>query len=480
MRQCTLSGARESMYRRRILRFPRDFLWGTASASYQCEGGNFNNQWYRWEQDGHILSGDTCGKAADWWERAEKDFSLAEQMENNALRLSLEWSRIEPAEGQWDTAAIERYHDMLVALHQMGITPLVTLHHFTEPLWFVERGGFTNQQNIPLFIRYVSYVVKKLGDVCTFWLTINEPNVYAFQGYQLGVFPPGEQDLLRALMVVRNLLAAHVEAFYAIRELQPQSQIGYCLHYRLFDPARAYSPLDRSVAYVQSSVFNWSVLQAAETGRFTFPSGVLLPAIPRAAGARDYHGVNYYTREMVRFDPQVPETAFGYHFVRPDSVHNDPGVDESQAEFGEIYPAGLYRVLKAVYHRTRGNKPLYVTENGFSDRQDDRRPAAILEHLLMVYRAIQEGIPVGGYFHWTLVDNFEWNNGWYVRFGLIELDPQTQIRTPRRSASMYGEICRANAITEDIVERYAPELLQYIFSDSGAISRVTKKVQDHH
>jgi beta-glucosidase len=448
------------MTKRRILDFPSDFLWGTASSSYQCEGGNTNNQWYRWEQQGRILSGEPCGNAANWWKAAEKDFELAEQMENNALRLSLEWSRIEPAEGQWESTAIDRYREMLVDLRRRHMVPIVTLHHFTEPLWFVDRGGFANEGNIRFFIRYVNYVVGVLRDLCDFWVTVNEPNVYATQGYELGSFPPGEQNILRTFQVLRNLLQAHVETFYAIRRLQPEAQIGYCLHYRLFDPADPLSLLDHAVAGLQDTFFNWAVLQAAETGRLPFPVNTLLSPVPRAAGARDYHGVNYYTRDMVRFDSTVPAELFGRRFVRSGVIRNDPGLDNT---FGEIYAEGLYRVLKAVYRRTRGNKPLYITENGFSDTLDDRRPRATLEHLATVHRAIREGVPVGGYMHWSLVDNFEWNNGWQVRFGLIEIDPITQQRMPRRSASMYGEICRANAITEDIVERYAPEAMEFIF-----------------
>jgi beta-glucosidase len=461
------------MRQQRTLRFPDGFLWGTASSSYQSEGGNTNNQWYRWEQQGHILSGEQCGDASKWWEMAEEDFERAEQMENNALRLSLEWSRIEPSEGQWDTIALERYRAMLIDLRERHMTPVVTLHHFTDPLWFAERGGFAHEDNLRFFTRYVSHVVTALRDLCSFWVTINEPNVYAIQGYQLGVFPPGEQDPLRSLRVLRNLIAGHVEAFYTIRELQPQAQIGYCLHYRLLDPASPLSPLDRSVARLQESLFNWSALHASETGRFTFPSNMLLSVIPRAIGARDYHGINYYTRDLVRFDPATPAEVFGHRFVRPGAISSDPGLDES---FGEIYPGGLYRILKTVYKRTRGNKPLYITENGVSDGSDNRRPRAILEHLAMVHRALREGIPLRGYFHWTLVDNFEWNNGWYVRFGLIELDPQTQQRIPRRSASMFGEICRANAITEAIVDRYAPEAADTIFGPASSSSSRTLPV----
>lgn len=445
---------------RRVLRFPARFLWGTASSSYQCEGGNTNNQWYQWEQQGRILSGEQCAEAAEWWQRAEQDFELAEQMENNALRLSLEWSRIEPQEGQWDSAAIDRYRSMLSDLRNRRITPIVTLHHFTEPLWFVEHGSFTQEDNIRYFVRYATYAVEQLQDLCHFWVTMNEPNVYAIQGYELGAFPPGEQHVVRTFQVIRNLVQAHVEAFYALRRIQPEAQIGYCLHYRLFDPAIPFSPLDRSVASLQNMLFNWTTLQASETGRFPTTLRTLVKPIAKAAGARDYHGVNYYTREMVRFDPTRPAEAFGKRFTRANSLKNDPGLDEN---FGEIYSEGLYRVLKMVHAKTRGNKPLYITENGFSDALDDRRPRAILEHLAMVHRAIREGVPVRGYLHWTLVDNFEWNNGWRVRFGLIELHPETQARIPRRSASMFGEICRANAITEDIVERYAPEAIETIF-----------------
>ena len=452
----------------RTLSFPRGFLWGTASSAYQSEGGSTNNQWYRWEQQGHILTGEQIGEAANWWKRAEDDFERAEQMENNALRLSLEWSRIEPSEGTWDSAALDRYRAMLGDLHQRHMKPIVTLHHFTDPLWFADRDGFAKEDNVRYFVRYVTHVVQALQDLCGFWVTINEPNIYSILGYQIGSFPPGESDLFRSMYVLRNMMQAHVEAFYAIRRLQPQAQIGYCLHYRLFDPAKALFPLDRAVAGLQDTFFSWAALRAGETGRFSFPFNLLLAPIARASGARDYHGVNYYTRDMVRFDPTNPRELFGRRFTRPDAVHNDPGPDKN---FGEIYPEGLYRVLKTIYRRTKGNKPLYITENGFSDARDDRRPGAILEHLAMVHRAIREGIPVRSYLHWSLVDNFEWIDGWGVRLGRIELNPLTQERTPRPSASMFGEICRANAITEQIVERYAPESMDTIFGTSNKVQR---------
>lgn len=452
------------MSKNRVLHFPAGFLWGTASASHQSEGGNINNQWYRWEQEGHIRSGDTCDIATDWWQQAENDFELAEQMENNVLRMSLEWSRIEPEEGRWDKEAIERYRSILKDLHRRHIKPLITLHHFTEPIWFADRGGFTEAGNRGLFLRYVKYAVSQLQDLCDFWITFNEPNVYAVLGYLLGVFPPGERSLKRTLQVIHNLLQAHIEAFYAISELQPEAQISYCLHYRLFDPARPFWPPDICVTALQEESFNWSLLKAMETGRFSFPLNFALEPLVHARGTRDYHGVNYYTREMVRFDPTRPDALFAQRFIRKGAILNDLGLDGS---FGEIYPEGLYRVLKTVYRHTRGNKPIYITENGFCDARDDRRPRALLEHIAQVHRAISEGIPVRGYLHWTLVDNFEWAEGWGARFGLIQLDPGTQKRIPRGSASLFGEICRANALTEAMVERYAPEAMQSIFRSAS-------------
>ena len=447
------------MTSQRMLSFPDGFLWGTATSAYQYEGGNTHNQWHRWEQQGHI-GDDRCGRAVDWWERAESDFALAQQMGHNALRLSLEWSRIEPAEGTWDSAAIDRYRAMLEDLRDRHIKPMVTLHHFTEPLWFADREGFAREENIRYFIRYVSRAVESLCDLCDFWITINEPNVYTSMGYVLGIYPPGKHDLLTAGRVLRNLAQAHVEAFYTIRRLQPQAQIGYCMDFRLFDPAHSHSPLDRGLARLHEAYFVWGALQAVETGRFPFPLRLFLPAIPLAAGARDYHGINYYTREMVGFDATLPSDWFVRRSAAPNSIYHDAG---RQHIAEEIYPYGLHRVLKSLYRRARGNKPMYITENGIRDAADSRRPQALLEHLAMLHCAISEGIPVRGYLHWTLVDDFEWAEGWQTHLGLVAMNRLTQERTPRKSAALFAEICRANAITEDMVERYAPQARERVF-----------------
>ena len=205
---------------RRELRFPRGFLWGAASSSHQCEGGCTNNQWYRWEQQGHILSGEQCGDAANWWVAAERDFEFAEQMENTALRLSLEWSRIEPQEGQWDSAAIDRYRAMLTDLRRRGMRPVVTLHHFTEPLWFADRDGFADAANIPLFVRYVEHAITALSDLCDFWITVNEPNIYAVQGYDAA------QILANGLKAVGGDLAKRDQLAAAMRKTAVDSPRG--------------------------------------------------------------------------------------------------------------------------------------------------------------------------------------------------------------------------------------------------------------
>jgi beta-glucosidase len=447
------------MSRQRMLRFPEGFLWGTATSSYQYEGDNTRNQWYRWEQQGHI-GADRCGSAVGWWERAESDFALAQQMGHNALRLSLEWSRLEPSEGHWDSAVLDRYRAMLADLRDHHIKSMVTLHHFTEPLWFADREGFARAENIRYFTRYVTRAIESLRDLCDFWITINEPNVYTSMGYVLGIYPPGKHNLRMAGCVLRNLAQAHVEAFYAIRRLQPQAQIGYCLDYRLFDPAHPRSPLDRGLARLHETYFVWATQQATETGRFPFPLGLFLPPIQQAAGTRDYHGINYYTREMVGFDPTLPSDGFMRRSAAPNSVYSDAG---RQHIAEEIYPYGLYRVLKSLYRRARGNKPMYITENGVRDAADSHRPQALLEHLAMLHRAVSEGIPVRGYLHWTLVDDFEWAEGWETHLGLVAMNRATQERMPRKSSALFAEICRANAITEDMVERYAPQAMERVF-----------------
>src|SRR5512140_3650421 len=223
--------------------FPRGFLWGCGTAAHQVEGNNTNNQWWQWEQQGHTNG--KSGLACDWWGgRWREDFDRAAEGHENAQRISVEWSRIEPEPGTWDEEALEKYRNMLRGLHQRGMTAFVTLHHFTDPLWLAERGGWQSEDVIPLFERFVRKTVEALKEYCTLWCTINEPNSAALLGYAEGAFPPGKHDLRLAIRVEANLARAHAAAYRAIHQVQREARVGYALHYRP-QVSRSGWPLDR-------------------------------------------------------------------------------------------------------------------------------------------------------------------------------------------------------------------------------------------
>ena len=427
--------------------FPPNFKWGVATAAHQVEGNNTNNQWWAWEQqEGRIKGGHTSGRACDWWEAAEADFDRAAAMGLNALRLSVEWSRVEPEPGRFDNAALERYREMLKGLQQRGLEPMVTLHHFSNPLWLEQQGGWLNKDTRAHFVRYVERVVKALGDQVTLWCTINEPNVYAVMSYLYGTFPPGRRDFGATRIVLQTLLQAHAEAYRAIHRLQPNAKVGLAHNLRFFDPANPHSFLDRSVAKILDRGFNRSVLDAVWKGRWVLPIG-FGPAWS-LRHTLDWIGLNYYTRDLVAFDSGAREALFSRTLHAPDAELLDGG-------YGELYPEGLRRAIKRLWQM---RLPIYITENGIPDSDDDQRPAALLLHLHQLWKILQNNIPVRGYYHWTLVDNFEWAEGWTLRFGLIEMDPATGVRTPRPSADLYTAIARGNALTPALIDAYAPQL----------------------
>lgn len=428
---------------RESLQFPADFRWGTATSAHQVEGGNVGNDWWEWEQQpGRILGGDRSGDACRWWDRAEADFDLAAQLHQNAHRLSIEWSRIQPAPDRWDSVALDRYRQLLRALRARGIEPMVTLHHFTNPRWFAEQGGWAHADAPALFARYVERVLPALAEFAALWCTVNEPVAWAANAYVTGRWPPGEQSIPHGFVAVGNLIRAHAAAYRIIHRIQPQAQVGFANYFRPLDPARPGSPLDRAVAAQQDRLMNWSFLSAVTTGRVrVFP---WYAAFPEAAGTLDFVGVNYYTRDLVAFDLRLPMRLFGRNF-------HPPGCEMSDGGYGEVYPEGLYRVLRRVQ---RIGLPVYVTENGIPDADDDQRPRFLVRHLYQAWQAIHDGVPVKGYYYWSLVDNFEWAEGWSLKFGLVAVDPRTPTRTVRPSAAVYAEICRAGAISDEVLQRF--------------------------
>ncbi len=427
--------------------FPPDFKWGVATASHQVEGDNTNNQWWAWEnQPGRIAEDHKSGLACNWWEDAEADFDRAAAMGLTTLRLSIEWSRVEVAPGRIDTAALERYREMLAGLRERGIEPMVTLHHFTDPLWLAEKGGWAQKDVIPYFTRYVEQVVPALREYTTLWCTINEPNVYASLGYVLGDFPPGTKDLRTASVVLRHMLEAHGAAYKLIHQLQEDAQVGLAHNLRFFDPADPRRLVDRAAAWAQDTWFNRSTIQAVHKGWWLPPLG-FGPAFA-SRHTLDWFGLNYYTRDLVSFDRESDAPGMARTLHAEDAELLDGG-------YGELYPEGLSRAVRRI---ARLGLPIHITENGFPDADDDQRPRALLLHLHQLWKAIQQNLPVMSYYHWTLVDNFEWAEGWTLPFGLIELDPETQKRTPRPSADLYAAIARGNAITPEMTDAYAPTL----------------------
>ncbi len=418
--------------------FPPGFAWGVATSSHQVEGGNHGNQWAAWEKLGRIKSKDSCGLACDWWQNAEQDFDLAQSLGVNALRLSVEWSRIEPEEGKWDEAALERYRQMLQGLHARGIRPFVTLHHFTNPIWFEEKGAFAVKGSVPLFQRFSRRVVEALGDLCRDWVTFNEPNVYTSLGYFLGEFPPGKRGrFLQAAQVTRNLCLAHAAAYRAIHSLQADANVGWAQHCIVFKPFRD-SALNRWLSGFVDRRFNDNFAETILRGRAPFPLDKLGLSLPEVKDTCDYIGINYYSRLRVGSALLSPKTMFLQFEVSPHKPRGDSGVDFL---YGEAYPKGLRRAVK----RFAGfGKPIYILENGVPDRTDRIRPWLLKKEVKQMRKLLAEGIDLRGYFHWSLTDNFEWNQGWYLRFGLIELDPVTQLREPRASAQVYADIISKN------------------------------------
>ncbi len=432
--------------------FPEGFLWGTATAAHQVEGHNQNNTWWAWEQEeGRIINGQKSGLACDWWGgRWREDFDRAQAAHQNAHRLSIAWSRIQPEPDRWNEQALDRYREMLIGMRERKITPMVTLHHFSEPLWVAELGGWENEEIIPLFAAFVRKAVDALMPYCDLWVTINEPNVFAFQAYVEGTFPPGKKDFNAALGVLRHMVKAHAAAYAVIHELQPEARVGTSIHYRGFKPA-TWLPFDHWAAKAFDRIFNALFPRALKDG--VFDAIIKKERIPEAVGTQDFLGLNYYSSDTVRFDLFAPGEMFARRFYPED-------VPLSETGFIAHLPMGM---LECVRWGNQFGVPMIITENGVEDSQDILRPRYIVEHLHALWLAVNQNYPVQGYFYWSLVDNFEWERGWTQRFGLWGLDVGTQVRLHRPGVDLYSEICWMNGLSSEVIARYAPEALPILF-----------------
>lgn len=430
---------------RAIFHFPRDFLWGTATAAHQVEGHNTNNDWWNWEQAGQIVHQQKAGIACNWWDlaTAARDLDTAAEMGTNAHRLSIEWSRIEPEPSVFDEDALAYYRHLLEACHARGLEPMVTLHHFTNPQWLVSKGDFQSELVVDYFQRFTKKVVDTLGDLIPKWITFNEPLVYFFLRYLDQVFPQpeGKSGLLVGRRALRNMLRCHAAAYHVIKSAYPHALVGVAKQLRPIDPQRPQNLLDKWWAAQLDWAFNEAWMEAMHSGRSSWLFG--RAAIKGLANSFDFVGVNYYTHDYATF-------------LRFPNQHWPDGAVVSDGNYGELYPEGLAQVIR---YANRFNKPIYITENGLPDRADKLRPSFIITHLHQVWRMINFSLPVMGYYHWSLIDNFEWERGWTQRFGLLEMDPETQERHLRPSGRLYGEICRNYQINTAMIEKYAIQLM---------------------
>ncbi|MFI5006016.1 MAG: glycoside hydrolase family 1 protein [Solirubrobacterales bacterium] len=410
--------------------WPSGFLWGVATAAHQIEGGN-TNDWSRFEEEpGRIADGERSGSAVDSWNRMPEDVALLSSLKANAYRFSIEWSRLEPSEGTWDEAAWARYGDLVVRLRDARIEPMVTLLHFTLPRWLADRGGVTARDFPERFARFSAEAARRLGPRVDLWCTINEPNVQMYLGYVEGIWPPGQKSPVQAAAAFAGLLRAHALAASALREHDRGAQVGVAVNVISFEPASRLWLTDWVAARVAAEAFDWSFYDSVRAGRIRFhapgfPS--LDEPVPALTGSADWVGVNYYRRERIHFTPSTPAY-----------VGFEPGTGPQSDVGWGIHPEGLLRLLRLTWNRYR--LPVYVTENGIADAAGSMRSDFIRVHAYAMSKAISEGIPVRGYFHWSLTDNFEWTQGFTPRFGLFRVDYKTLERRPAGGSEAFRSL----------------------------------------
>lgn len=405
-----------------MFKFPEGFYWGAATAAYQVEGFNENTDWAKAAKAGRVPPG---GRLADHYHRYEADFDLAKELGHNAHRFSVEWARIEPREGEFDQKEIEHYRQVLKALKKRKIEPLVTLWHFTLPIWFSEQGGFERSDAPEVFARYCAKVVEELGEYCSNFATINEPNVYATHGYLYGAWPPfkrlrigfktigkedGTSDRARPLArfkhlftyrrVAKQLIKSHRAAYDAIKDIAPDVNVSLVKHVHYFEADQKW----RHKLYARIMIYFQTV-----------------SFLNQIKDHLDMIGLNYYRH-----------TKFG---DRKNYLHTDMDWN--------AYPSGIYGALKML---KKYNLPILISEAGLADEDDDLRAQYITVQIQGVARAIKDGVDVRGHMYWSLLDNYEWALGVSKRFGLVAVDYRTLERTTRASAYVYRDIIRDNAI----------------------------------
>lgn len=413
--------SRKASHHHETLTFPKGFLWGTATSSHQVEGNNQNNDWWAWEQRGRVKGDQKSGLACDHYERYEQDFDYAKQMNNNAHRLSLEWSRIQPTADAFDFSQIEHYRQVLQALRDRGMKTFVTVQHFTNPLWFAKRGGWLASDSADRFAMYVAFVATHLADLVDFWVTLNEPMILASKGYLEGTWPPGKKSAWAMHRALKNLQSAHRWAYQLIHKKNPHARVGFAQNMFSYQLYRPHNFWDRQFMHWLDHFWNYSFF--THTKRH-----------------HDFIGLNYY------FHYRLKKFRFNFKqfFVDPRQEQRDV------SDIGwEVYAPGIAAVLTDL---TRYKLPIYISENGIATENDDRRVRYLISYLKEIHAAITAGVDVRGYFYWSLLDNFEWEKGFGPRFGLVEVDFASQARRLKPSGKIYGQIAKSNSIEHRLLK----------------------------
>ena len=400
-----------------MIKFPSDFLWGSATSSYQVEGNNANADWWQWE---HAAGKEPSALACNHYDLYAQDFDIIKSLNHNAHRLSIEWSRVEPKEGQFANDVIEHYIDVVKALRTRNIEPIVTLHHFTNPIWLSADGGWEDQRVIKRFARFCEVMVKALAPHVHFWITINEPTIFMSHAYLFGAWPPQGKSFWRMKVVHDNLVRAHLKVYPLINQIYQSlncSKPAVSISHHVSAMVPCFPTLKNHVAvYLRDKYFNFEILDQLIKH-----------------DTLDFIGLNYYSRQLV----DVKSWWIGNLMMETCNSNHDPVKKNSLG--WDIYPEGLFQVLVKL---KKYNLPIMITENGMCTLNDDERAAFIRDHLKSVHKAIEQGVNVTGYLYWSLMDNFEWDKGFGPRFGMIGIDYKTQQRVIRESAKMFAEICK--------------------------------------
>ncbi|HRE46582.1 MAG TPA: GH1 family beta-glucosidase [Aggregatilineales bacterium] len=438
--------------------FPEGFVWGAATAAFQIEGaantdGRGVSIWDTFcRTPGKVFNGDTGDVACDHYHRYESDIALMTDLCLRAYRFSISWARVVPnGTGAVNPAGLDFYDRLVDTLLAKGIQPYATLYHWDMPQALQDRGGWVSREAPTAFAAYSEAVARRLGDRVKDWMTINEPWVISMMGYGTGDHAPGLHDWKAALQASHHVLLAHGEGMRAVRAAVPGARVGIVLNTTWVDPASEVAADKEAAARFDGFYTRWFA-DPVFTGAYPVDMmnwyGTQAPTIHEGdmasiSAPTDFLGVNYYSRVIIGAGDH--DSHLKVRYVR--------GAGEHTAMDWEVYPDGLYNSLKkyAAYQP----KKIFVTENGaaYDDQpsgtgavEDPQREAYLRHHLAAAARAIQDGVPLAGYFVWSLLDNFEWALGYSKRFGIVYVDYATQKRTPKRSALYYRDVIQRNAL----------------------------------